>query len=1469
MFRTTSISLSLSLYIYLPPYLSPYLCLSLSLSIYLSPPPKIECVGKIEGGLWAAEWSPDDDLLCLSTLNGTLMLLTKEWDVLYESNTDGSEEWSEKGKPINVSLSWRGDAEFFVASYQYEEDTTRTFTVFDRNCQVQSQAEGTPLLSPFLTWQPEGALITGSQKRKVGKVWKHNIVFFEKNGLRHYEFALKYPDSEVFHLDWNCSSSLLSVGVRRLEGRDVNSYIEVWHRRNYHWYLKASFLFASQHLSDDVDLSLISCFEDIPDVVRDTGRVVWDPEQALVLYMVSMHGILRKIEFCWDVCVSRTPSRMCAVVDHDEVKLTPLGKVALPPPMSASVVKVRSESTITSVSFTPSGSLAVLESRLGVARLSLYQSCEALETAFTAPSLLQTLYFAEPSGKWRQLEWIAEDTFVVIEGTGEPNGADVLIEYRLSSSTSSPSHTVSSPQDASDGKKAEEKSSTPPTPVVVILDEKTSRRTPFTQPILRLFSVDANHAVAVQLADGSVTQYMSMASGPSLSPLGALPTPCPLFSVVRFGEETVLIGMDTRARLFVNQTLISPQCLSFSALPDHKYVVFTVGGRQNAMFFLDTTQSLEEVLKVENRTDPHAVRYMERGAEILSVIPHSLRPQVVVQLPRGNLEVVHPRMLCLDSVNEALSKHDFKTAFEACRTHRIDMNLLYDHDPEMFLSHCAEFVAQLDDADRVNLFVTSLRDENVTTTEYPGYVPLPSAVFSSGAGGDYEEAKSEGGFSIDMDHIPEEEAGAEVEVDEYKGVLGPDGKEIHWKHKEFLRKKAQLERSVNESKRVIEKHAASTGGVGAAATAVDRDGERVIVMNAPRTVGKTNVVCEAVRAAVREMDAEKYILTTLTTLAKHSPPRLEDALVCVRSIRDNTAKYGGKNKATSHATSALKYLIFLADVNQLYNIALGMYDFDLVMMVAQHSQKDPKEYVPFLNGLKTLPLYYRNFQIDQHLKRHEAGLHHLSASGVQHFDELKAYIKQHSLFAAAVKLFSHLAPGLSVSPSKSKEKKGEGEEEDKKREGDSDDSSTPPSASALSLLPAPEYTSEHWRDIMKMHASDLDDQLLYVAAGDAYMLCGEYKLALDAFVSGVNWGRCMDAAFKLQYKAEALRELASDLATTLVDTYSRHDEASQLVLTYCNDPERAITYLVSGCFFMEAVRLCHFHSREDLVETHLLPQLTDTAYSRIRGIQSIRSDFEYCSSRLRSVRLNKLANPEQHIPPEMRVGRGGAGEDDDGTMSMASGMTGVSMFSDFSFASTVSNLSSVSSASTASIFSVNVESRPQLSRAEQKRLRRREQKRKNKKVKEGHKREEEDLLRRLKKMVPAQSFKTHIGELTRTLLYFDYRTEALALQQAMEDLLSFIALQEAVPMPTIPEDATPLLVAIQSKWDWPREIYPVKEEVLLTKDATEKDHASTWRVAEALCDLPADLDANSNKKKSSSSSLDDDSLHDAMMHLSF
>jgi hypothetical protein len=53
----------------------------------------------------------------------------------------------------------------------------------------------------------------------------------------------------------------------------------------------------------------------------------------------------------------------------------------------------------------------------------------------------------------------------------------------------------------------------------------------------------------------------------------------------------------------------------------------------------------------------------------------------------------------------------------------------------------------------------------------------------------------------------------------------------------------------------------------------------------------------------------------------------------------DVANLDQKNTGEVSAEKALEYVCWLADVDHLYDVALGMYDFDLVMMVAQKSQK--------------------------------------------------------------------------------------------------------------------------------------------------------------------------------------------------------------------------------------------------------------------------------------------------------------------------------------------------------------------------------------------------------------------------------------------------------------------------------------------------------------------------------------------------
>ena len=101
------------------------------------------------------------------------------------------------------------------------------------------------------------------------------------------------------------------------------------------------------------------------------------------------------------------------------------------------------------------------------------------------------------------------------------------------------------------------------------------------------------------------------------------------------------------------------------------------------------------------------LRRVERGSKIVTVVPHDTR--LVLQMPRGNLETVSPRALVLSSVRRHLDRVEFKRAFGLMRKHRINLNLMYDHNPKVFLNQTKEFVKQLDSVNDLNLFLTELR----------------------------------------------------------------------------------------------------------------------------------------------------------------------------------------------------------------------------------------------------------------------------------------------------------------------------------------------------------------------------------------------------------------------------------------------------------------------------------------------------------------------------------------------------------------------------------------------------------------------------------------------------------------------------------------------------------------------------------------------------------------------------------------
>ena len=84
--------------------------------------------------------------------------------------------------------------------------------------------------------------------------------------------------------------------------------------------------------------------------------------------------------------------------------------------------------------------------------------------------------------------------------------------------------------------------------------------------------------------------------------------------------------------------------------------------------------------------------------------------KTILQMPRGNLEGIQPRILLLKEVIQLIQDTHYGKAFRLLRQHKLDINLIYDVDPAQFLQNICKFVREVKRVDYLNLFINSLND---------------------------------------------------------------------------------------------------------------------------------------------------------------------------------------------------------------------------------------------------------------------------------------------------------------------------------------------------------------------------------------------------------------------------------------------------------------------------------------------------------------------------------------------------------------------------------------------------------------------------------------------------------------------------------------------------------------------------------------------------------------------------------------
>ncbi|KAL8808594.1 MAG: hypothetical protein Q9200_004213 [Gallowayella weberi] len=924
---------------------------------------KIEIVGSIDVGISAAAWSPDEELLAITTKANTLIYLTRDFEDLVSVELTardlevsdhvsvgwGKKETQFKGKKARAlrdptvpetiddgrlaesnefyetTISWRGDGAYIAINAIEESRQRRIIRIYSREGTLDSVSEPVNGLIGPLSWRPVGNLLAGVQLFED----KRQVVFFERNGLRHGQFTLRPldggepgNDTPIRALQWNVDSTVLAISY--------DDRVQLWTMNNYHWYLKQELL----------DPSL-----------------KWHPEKPLAFTMVSKsREKARRLQYRLDVCSAPIlppfDYGVVAVIDGKILRVTPFRQANVPPPMALYEIKMAANTNDVRVT--------LRNSEFEVSNHPLFQ-IQALHLGRTSTYVLDCSKTEPP-------------TEVQKEGHLEPNQLDPSV-WRLSFETISP------------------------------LEEP------------KKFMLEEN-------------------------------------GVLLFHGRLLVRGVT-------------------SYLVTLSHLIFTTS--QHMLKFVHLATDLEELeIPPDTPESDERCRSIERGARLVTAMPSIFA--VVLQMPRGNLETIYPRALVVAGIRESIAQKNYKRAFLACRNQRVDMNMIHDHQPEQFIANVGAFIDQIKKSQHIDLFLSSLKEEDVSRTMY----------------------------------------------------------------RETLRAEERGE----------------TKATGAQA-------------------GKVNRICNAFLEALS--GRKSNVKNMITAQVCKNPPDLDAGLLEIVQLRE---------QGSDHVDETVEHICFLADVNRLYDTALGLYDLRLTLLIVQQSQKDPREYLPFLQELQRMDPLRRQFSIDDYLGRHKKAVRHLC--DLNAFEELTRYTKKHGLYQDTLNFYR--------------------------------------------------YDEDKFSSIMQLYADYLKDTSQFKSAATAFHYLNDLTQASECYRLANQWQKSLSVASLIPLSSDQLRSLATTSAQSAVETKDFRSAAT-IFLDHLQDVPSAVRYFCKGYLFTEAFRTITLSSNTELLSTVFDNGLTENMASITELLADCKAQLTAQLPRIQELREKKKEDPLAFLEGDVNEGK--------------------------------------------------------------------------------------------------------------------------------------------------------------------------------------------------------------------------------------
>ncbi|XP_021771209.1 elongator complex protein 1-like isoform X1 [Chenopodium quinoa] len=1073
-----------------------------------------EVVGRVDGGVKCISPSPDGDLLAVTTGLGQLLVMTHDWDVLYEKAFEDHPEDVDVSESANSTfyshgnpISWRGDGRYFATLSKMQN--LRKIKVWERDTGLlHSSSDPKPFSSETLEWMPSGAKIATVYDRRNENMCP-SIAFFERNGLERSSFSIKEPsDAAVEVLKWNCSSDLLCALVR------CEKYysLKVWFFSNNHWYLKQEIRYSRQ----------------------ERPQLMWDPTKPLQLICWTSTGHISVYNLIWITAVM--DNSVALVIDDSNILVTPLSLSLIPPPMYS--FKLIFPSAVREMAFYSNNSKILLAAFLSnesfcvveLPALSLWEDLEGKEFAVEA-SVCEMAF-----GSLLHLEWLDSHLLLGVSHFGFNH------EKYLSQASSKKDHMGY--QLVEIGVLCSE-NHVPDSVTCSSWNVKISNQFFVQKLVISIAPNPANSGSAfVQFNGGDVFEYVSQASmlqstsGPHFEKYNAvtLSSSCPWMTVANVTSGTelrpLLFGLNEHGVLHVDGAILCNNCSTFSIYSNSSDQIIThliLATKQDLLYIVDISDVLagNALVKYENfmrvaskrkeEESRNFINIWERGAKIVGVL-HGDEATVILQTIRGNLECIYPRKLVLTSITNALVQKRFKDALLMIRRHRIDFNIVVDYCGwQAFLPFAFDFVKQVNNLSYITEFVCAIKDENTTVKLYKDCISFPSS----------------------------------DEKDVHTGLLGD------FDHK-----------------------------------------------------SKVSGVLLAIRRALEEHVPESPAreLCILTTLARNDPPALEEALARIKITREMELSGSNEQRRTSYpsAEEALKHLLWLSDADAVFEAALGLYDLNLAAIVALNSQRDPKEFLPFLQELECMPTLLMQYRVDLRLRRYEKALKHIVSAGETYHSDCMALLKdQPQLFPLGLQLYSDHSKRMQI--------------------------------------------YEAWGD-------HLVDKKCFEEAAMTYLCCSCLEKSLKAYRDCGHWSGVLTVAGLLKFDKEEVLKLAHELCEEL-QALGKPAEAAKIALEYCGDVNSAISLLVSAREWEEALRIAFMHRNDDLI-TEVKSASTECAGILVseyeEGLEKIGKYLtRYLAIRQRRLMLAAKLRSEEHSVNDI---------DDDTISEASSNFSGMSAY---------------------------------------------------------------------------------------------------------------------------------------------------------------------------------------------------------------